>query len=317
MKCVLRGAMVNQYTGVAHSVSSMFTLGVIFVCVSTPSNIHNGTPSILWCLGEPLLQFTNDHYTTRGQSWPKANLPHNCMSPVPICSPSRKRTDTLPAAVTRISSSDFGSSSWWHCFTSNNEKTETQSISSCPWFSLLSPANNTITCPWVSLPFGTCPCRPENLEPNGTDSRNRGSMLSLRKQVKMHWKKDRQGNHVAVPLTYCAKNGTSKQPKSKKNPMISNISFMLVCRSEIRKVLEKTLPHDLISSHIILFMNSPCSEMIIKTQSPIFRHRFFNQATSPLRGLRVSFHNRCSAALMAPCCGWAKTAAGSSMIHAS
>lgn len=77
-----------------------------------PWNIHNGTPSIVWCLGEPLLQFTNDHYTTRGQSWPKANLRHNCMSPVPICSPSRKRTDTLPAAVTRISSSDFGSSSW-------------------------------------------------------------------------------------------------------------------------------------------------------------------------------------------------------------
>ena len=131
----------------------------------------------------------------------------------------------------------------------------------------------------------------------------------------MHWKKDRQGNHVAVPLTYFAKNGTSKQPKSKKNPMISNILFMLVCRSEIRKVLEKTLPHDLISSHIILFTNSPCSEMIIKTQSPIFRHRFFNQATSPLRDLRVSFHNRCSAALTAPCCaGWAKTAAGSSMM---
>ena len=127
-------------------------------------------------------------------------------------------------------------------------------------------------------------------------------MLSLRKQVKMHWKKDRQGNHVAVPLTYFDKNGTSKQPKSKKNPMISNILFMLVCRLEIRKVLEKTLPHDLISSHIILFTNSPCPEMIIKTRSPIFRHRFFNQATSPLRGLRVSFHNRCSAALTAPCC---------------
>ena len=35
------------------------------------------------------------------------SLPH-----VPIFSPSPKRTDTLPAAVTRISSSDFGSSSW-------------------------------------------------------------------------------------------------------------------------------------------------------------------------------------------------------------
>ena len=35
------------------------------------------------------------------------SLPH-----VPIFSPSPKCTDTLPAAVTRISSSDFGSSSW-------------------------------------------------------------------------------------------------------------------------------------------------------------------------------------------------------------
>ena len=113
------------------------------------------------------------------------------------------------------------------------------------------------------------------------DSRNEDRYFHWGNRWECIEKRIDKGNIVALPLAYCAKNGTSKHSKWKKHPMTSNILVMLVCRFEIWK--------DFIPwSHIIAChpIHEFLMEIVIKHNHQI-SEAGDNQATSPLRAACV------------------------------